>query len=113
MAPGEVALANFPFGGSVGMKIRPVLVLTPPVGPVPETLVAYISSVIPNPLIPSDLLIDPTQAEFRITGLRAQSVIRLHKLAALHQQTFIKQLGRLPQSTLTEVRQKLRALLTI
>ena len=47
MAPSEVSLAAFPFGGSVGMKVRPVLLLTGPLGPVPEVLVAYISSVIP------------------------------------------------------------------
>jgi len=41
------------------MKLRPVLLLTGPVGPVPEVLVAYISSVRPTVLLDSDLLIDP------------------------------------------------------
>lgn len=46
MAPGEIYLANFPFGAGGGMKLRPVLLLTGPIGSVPELLVAYISSVI-------------------------------------------------------------------
>jgi|GEM_PF-6008503 len=28
MSPGEIYLANFPFGAGGGMKLRPVLVLT-------------------------------------------------------------------------------------
>ena len=49
--PDEVYLASFPFGDTAGMKLRPVLTLTDPVGPIPEVLVAYISSVIPNALL--------------------------------------------------------------
>jgi hypothetical protein len=30
MKPGEIYLANFPFGDAPGMKLRPVLVLTGP-----------------------------------------------------------------------------------
>ena len=30
MAPGEIYLANFPFGGGSGMKLRPLLTLTGP-----------------------------------------------------------------------------------
>jgi hypothetical protein len=32
----EIYLANFPFGDAAGMKLRPVLTLTGPQGPVPE-----------------------------------------------------------------------------
>ncbi len=64
MAPGEIYLAKFPYGGSPGMKLRPVLLLTGPVGTVPEVLVAYISSVLPTTPLPSDVLLDPTQPEY-------------------------------------------------
>ena len=36
MRPGEIYLAKFPFGDAPGMKIRPVLLLTEPVGVVLE-----------------------------------------------------------------------------
>ena len=48
MAPGEIYLAKFPYGDAPGMKLRPVLLLTGPIGAIPEVLVAYISSVIPD-----------------------------------------------------------------
>lgn len=63
MRPGEIYLAKFPFGDVPGMKLRPVLLLTPPVGSVPEVLVAYISSVVPARLMASDLLLDPATPE--------------------------------------------------
>jgi hypothetical protein len=66
------------------MKIRPVLLLTGPVGAVPEVLVAYISSVIPSQLLPSDLRLDPALPEFRSTNLKISSALRLHKLATIH-----------------------------
>ena len=50
MRPGEIYLAKFPFGDVPGMKLRPVLLLTAPVGTVPEVLVAYVSSVVPTRL---------------------------------------------------------------
>ena len=42
LKPDEIYLAHFPFGGSPGMKHRPVLMLTGPIGSVPEVLVAYL-----------------------------------------------------------------------
>src|ERR1017187_6037823 len=80
--PGDIYLARFPFGDVSGMKLRPVLFLTGAVGPVPEVLVAYISSVIPSQPLPSDIMIDPTK--FPSTNLKTSSALRLHKLATIH-----------------------------
>jgi hypothetical protein len=40
------------------MELRPVLLLTGPVGGIPELLVAYISSIIPSQLLPTDLVLN-------------------------------------------------------
>jgi hypothetical protein len=58
MCPGEICLASFPFGDTAGMKLRPVLVLAGPVGPIPKVLVAYISSVLLAALMPSSLVLE-------------------------------------------------------
>jgi hypothetical protein len=70
MQPGEIYLARFPFGDVPGMKLRPVLLLTGSVGPVPEVLVAYISSVInaPTNLSESRTLAAPETALFQAAG---------------------------------------------
>jgi len=110
MRPGEICLASFPFGDTAGMKLRPVLVLAGPIGPIPEVLVAYISSVLPPVALPSDLVLDPAKAEFRSTNLKTASVLRLHKLATIHGSMIVRHLGDLPQPQKTNVAAKLREL---
>ena len=113
MHPGEIYLAKFPFGDAPGMKIRPVLLLTGPVGAVPEIVVAYISSVIPVRLLPSDLVIDPSIPEYRLTNLKTSSALRLHKLATIHCSSLARYLGSVDSRTWSEVASKLKDLLRL
>lgn len=113
MSPGEIYLANFPFGGGSGMKLRPVLTLTEPLGSVPEILVAYISSVIPPDLLPSDILIDPNVPDFAGANLKLASLLRLHKLATIHSRSLVRRLGALPAPAMTTVSARLRDMLRL
>ena len=113
MKPDEIYLASFPFGGSTGRKLRPVLLLTGPIGSVPEVLVAYISSVIPSPLLPSDVMLDPAAAEHVSTHLKTTSVLRLHKLATIHARSVVRHLGVLSPVAASDVDNKLRRLLNL
>ena len=111
MRPGEIYLAQFPFGDVPGMKLRPVLLLTGAVGSYPEVLVAYISSTIPAQLLPSDVLLDPTKPEFRSTHLKTMSALRLHKLATIHCSSLARSLGTLDPQIRALVNNKLKQLL--
>lgn len=113
MTPGDVYLANFPYGDAPGMKLRPVLLLTGRVGPVPEALVAYISSAVPATLLATDILIDPSQAEHARTNLKTTSVLRLHKLASIHTRIMARRLGEISPATRAEVDARLRILLNL
>jgi len=73
MQPGEIHLAAFPFGDAPGMKLRPVLLLTPQIASTNEVVVAYISSVIPPTVLPTDLVLDPQREEHGQTGLKVAS----------------------------------------
>ena len=111
MAPGDICLASFPFGDAPGMKLRPVLLLTGPVGPIPEVVVAYISSVLPPTLLSTDVLVDPAKPEFQSTNLKTVSVLRLHKLATIHARSIVRSLGRLDPSLHEAIASRLRQLL--
>ena len=111
MAPGDICLASFPFGDAPIVKLRPVLLLTGPIGTVPEVLVAYISSVVPLAALPTDLLVDPMQSEFLSTNLKTFSVVRLHKLATIHARSIVRDLGRLAPGPRKIVARKLGLLL--
>lgn len=95
------------------MKLRPVLLLTSPVGPVPEVLVAYISSVVPTAPLPTDFVIGPGHASFPTSGLRVDSAIRLHKLATIHRSSLLRRLGLLDTASGAVVAAKLRTFLQI
>src|SRR3989304_2687515 len=103
----EIYLASFPFGDTAGMKLGPVLTLTGTMGPISEVLVAYISSVVPQALLPSDILLNPSTAEHESTNLKAKSVLRLHKLATIHRRAIVGRLGRLPAAATSEVQRRL------
>ena len=111
MRPGEIYLAQFPFGDVPGMKLRPVLFLTGTIGSVPEVLVAYISSVLPTQPLASDLIIDPNAVEFQDTNLKVVSALRLHKLATIHSSSIARHLGELGPAQVAIVGDKLRTLL--
>ncbi len=111
MVPGEIYLANFHFAETTGLKLRPVLLLTPPIGPIPEVIVAYITSVPPESPLPTDLVIHPSQPGGLGTNLKTSSAIRLHKVATLHAWSLVRYLGKLPPETSNEVAARLRALL--
>lgn len=113
MIPDEIYLAEFPFGGSAGMKLRPVLLLTAPIGSVPEVVVAYISSVIPSTLLPSDVVLDPGTNEQASTNLKTVSVLRLHKLATIHARNIVRHLGALKPDSAAIVDDKLSVLLSV
>ena len=95
------------------MKLRPVLTLTGPVGSLPEVLVAYISSVIPNSLLATDILLDPATREHASTQLKTKSALRLHKLATIHERAVVRRLGSLAPKIKSEVDDKLRMLLKL
>lgn len=109
MQRGEIYLASFPFGDVPGMKLRPVLLLTGPLGPIPEIIVSYISSVVPPVLLASDLLLDPSRPAMQTTNLKTTSVLRLHKVATIHTPSGQRYLGKLAAVTERAVITKLEA----
>src|SRR5579871_3254609 len=113
MNPGEIYLATFPFVGSAGAKLRPVLLLTGRIGPVPEILTAYISSVVPLTPLPSDIILDPSNPAHANFGLKVAPVVRLHKLATLHLRLFVRRLGNVSPPVNADITQRLRSMLQI
>lgn len=113
MLPGEIYLARFPFGDVPGMKLRPVLLLTGRLGSVPEVLVAYISSVVPGQLLPSDLAMDPATPGFQSSGLKVASVLRLQKVATIHASSLARRPGHVQPSRYATITGMLGELLGI
>ena len=82
--------------------------MTPPIGLVPEYVVAYVSSATPPDPLPSDFWLDPADPATPSSGVTRRSVVRLHKIATLHQRDLVRLLGRLDALSISKVRDILR-----
>ena len=111
MQRGDIFLGTFPFGEGAGAKLRPLLLLTDPVGIGIEVVAAYISSVIPASLLPSDILLDVVQQP--AMRLKVVSVLRLHKIGTIHRSSLQRRLGSIDSLTQQQVDSRLRAILKL
>ncbi|HZO30618.1 MAG TPA: type II toxin-antitoxin system PemK/MazF family toxin [Chloroflexota bacterium] len=107
---GRVVLILFPFDDLTGAKVRPAICLTDPITTYGHIVAAFVSSAIPTPLLATDLLLDPVDPDFGLTGLRVRSVVRLHRLATLTAAMVRRDLGDLSARHLADVDERLRLL---
>lgn len=110
MTKGKVVLVPFPFDDFSSTKVRPAVCLTNPIGLHRHVVLAFISSQPPADLLETDLLLDATQADFAITGLRVSSVLRLHRLMTVTTSFLQRELGELSSPIQGEVNNRLRRL---
>jgi mRNA interferase MazF len=103
-------LVPFPFDDLTGTKVRPAVCLTEASGPHQHVVLAFITSVVPPTLEPTDLLLDPGSPDCARTGLRVRSVLRLHRMVTVSARIIQRQLGILPPSLQVQVQQRLRTL---
>jgi mRNA interferase MazF len=90
---GDIVLVPFPFTDLTGQKVRPAVIVSP--GPIGEDIVlAFITSVVPSPLLSTDYLLEKSHPDFHLTGLRTASVFRMAKLVTLHRSLILRRLGR-------------------
>jgi mRNA interferase MazF len=98
----------FPFTDLSAVKYRPAVILTPdPMGP--DIVVAYLSSVIQDGSLPAThVIVADDHQEFRDTGLKRTSVVRLDKLMTLSRSLVRRRLGRLGPTLLASLDVRLR-----
>ena len=113
MQSGEIMLGYFPFGDITGAKLRPLLLLTGPIGTGTEVIAAYISSVIPATLLASDILLDTAQPFCQSTRLKVVSVLRLHKIATVHTSVLQRYIGFAGSVLRQEVEAKMKIVLKL
>ncbi|HEX3718956.1 MAG TPA: type II toxin-antitoxin system PemK/MazF family toxin [Verrucomicrobiae bacterium] len=91
MKEGDIALATLPQSNGPG-KNRPVVVLRrmPGFG---DLLVCGVSSQLRQEIGGFDEIVDPSQPDFKMSGLKAASLIRLGFLAVLPAQNFLGVIG--------------------
>lgn len=107
---GSVVLVPFPFDDLLGSKVRPAVCLTDAVGAHHHIVLAFVTSVVPQNLEATDLLLEPGSADFGQAGLRVRSVLRLHRMVTVSAGIIQRQLGVLTPTLQAEVQHRLRVL---
>ena len=107
---GSVVLIRYLFTDLTGAKVRPALVVTPDhlLPRLEDVLCLFISSAMPDDLLPTDFVLEPGHSSFPPTGLTRRSVLRMHKLALLHKVLVLRVLGEGNLSLMYAVDQRLR-----
>lgn len=109
----KIVLVPFPFDDLSGVKVRPAVCLTDPIGTHRHVVIAFITSIVPAQLEPTDIPLTPSTPEFSSTGLRVASTLRLHRLVTVSSSLFQRQLGGLPSRIQAQVQQTLRTLFAL
>lgn len=102
---GKIVLLPFPFTDLSASKYRPTLVLYEDNR---DIIVAFISSRVPSTPEDTDILIVEEHKEFKQTGLKTSSVIKLNKIATILKDLVIGELGEIGPSLKEEINDKLK-----
>ena len=73
-----------------------------------DVLCLFISSAMPDDLLPTDFVLEPGHPSFLTTGLKCRSVLRMHKLALLHKVLVLRVWGEGDPPLMSAVNQRLR-----
>lgn len=113
MMTNKVILVPFPFDDLSGNKVRPAVCLTEPVGPYRHVVLAFVSSRIPNELLKSDILLSVEDKDFKASGLRVTSTLRLHRLMTFPLNLILRELGQLSDVQQQNIKGKLKTLFSL
>lgn len=107
MKPGDVVLIRFPQADLQRGKLRPALILAVAPGHHADLLLALISSRTYQAVPQFDEIIDPADLDYADTGLKAQSVVRLARLACVEDSVISARLGGISPQRLQKVKKRL------
>lgn len=107
MKPGDIVLIRFPQTDLKTGKLRPALVIAVAPGRHPDLLLALITSRTYQAIPKFDEIIDPSDADYSVTGLKARSVVRLARLASVESSIINARLGKVSSMRLQHIRKRL------
>ena len=100
---GKIVLIPFPFTDLTSTKLRPALVLY---GGEKDVVVAFVSSRL-GKTRPVDVLIDEGHSEFKRTGLKLSSNVKLDKIATISKELILGEIGEVGPKLKKEINDKI------
>lgn len=100
----KIVLIPFPFTDLQSTKLRPALVMLETKY---DVVVAFVSSRLPQKPEKTEITIHETHPEFRLSGLKTSSVIRLDKIATISKELILGEIGEIGNQLKKEINKKL------
>jgi mRNA interferase MazF len=100
---GKIVLIPFPFTDLTSSKLRPALVLYESEK---DVVVAFISSKVDKPK-PPDITVNTNHPEFKKTGLKVASLLKLDKVATISKHLILGEIGGMGPKLKEEINQKI------
>jgi len=107
---GTIILIPFPFTDLSFTKVRPALIISANTIKGDDIVVAFISSLKTKKLQKTDIALSFTDSNFKKTGLKNNSLIKIDKIATLDKKIVIGELGEIDKSIQKKVNQKIKIL---
>lgn len=105
--PGQIVLLKFPDTQLQSGKVRPALLLARVPNDFDDWLLCMISTQLHQSIADLDEIIDERDEDFRLSGLRSTSLIRVTRLAVVEGKTLLGSTGDISPSRLQRVRKHL------
>jgi mRNA interferase MazF len=104
---GQIVLFRFPHTDFEGGKLRPALLLARLPGEYDDWLICMISSQTRHYVIGFDELVQESDEDFAMSGLKVGSVIRVGRLAVVSGEILLGAIGEVAQERLRRVKENL------
>jgi mRNA interferase MazF len=107
IAEGQVVLFRFPKTDQTEGKLRPALVLRQLPGQYDDWLICMISSQLHQEIPDLDEIITPDDSDFKQSGLKLPSVLRISRLAVVEGDILLGKLGHIDTQRLSLIKERL------
>jgi mRNA interferase MazF len=107
IAEGQIVLFKFHQADPTRGKLRPALVLRRLPGPYNDWLICMVSSHLDQKVPDFDEIITPNDSDFKESGLKVPSLIRIGRLAVVDGDILLGKLGQIDTQRLLRIKQKL------
>ena len=108
MKKGTIVLAIFPFTDLNSVKRRPALVISTDNEGKRDVIIAFISSVVTENSLSTDLILNEKDKNFSTTGLHKTSVIKFDKIMTIEKSLLIGEIGSTPIELMYEIDKRIK-----
>ena len=107
ISEGHIVLFRFPQTNQQAGKLRPALVVRKLPGRYEDWLISMVSSQLNQDIPGFDEIILPTDSDFRESGLKIASLIRIGRIAVVNADILLGSIGQISDTRLQRIKQRL------